>query len=432
MRTTGTYHIDNYGTFKKKLLEFLKTYRYFSFLESNNYAEDKYASFQCLIAFGEVSSFTLKADDPLEACEALNMGKEWLFGFLSYELKNKTENLDTKKPSQLSFPNMFFFRPSYVIRVEGEKAYLETDESVSEQEALQVWGKIMASESVNPETTKAELKARVNKEQYVHTVGQLKEHISKGNVYEVTYCMEFYVEEKNFDPYSLYLQLIDLSPTPFAGIFKYDDQFILSASPERFLRKTGNRLISQPIKGTIKRGSFPEEDLRYRNELKSSGKERSENVMIVDLVRNDLSKIAVPGTVKVDELFGIYGFQQVNQMISTVSCEIQESTSFKEILQALFPMGSMTGAPKHKALQLIDEYETIGRGIYSGSIGYLDPQGNFDLNVLIRSIFYDDQKKYLSFSVGSAITQYCEPEAEYEECLLKARGIMQALGARLC
>ena len=192
---------------------------------------------------------------------------------------------------------------------------------------------------------------------------------------------------------------------------------MISATPERFPSRRGNKLISQPIKGTSSRKKNPERDQQLKTELLKDEKERAENVMIVDLVRKDLTKSAKAGTVKVEELFGVYSFPQVHQMISTITGEVKEGVDLAAILQATFPMGSMTGAPKRKVMQLIEQYESTKRGIYSGAVGYISPEKDFDFNVVIRSILYNAKEKYLGYLVGGGITAYSEPENEDEECL---------------
>jgi para-aminobenzoate synthetase component 1 len=211
----------------------------------------------------------------------------------------------------------------------------------------------------------------------------------------------------------------------------FNEFSIFCGSPERYLNKAGSTLKSQPIKGTARRLANPEEDEKIKEELRASEKERAENVMIVDLVRNDLTKCALPGTVKVDELCGIYSFEQVHQMISTVSCQLAEGTTLSHILRSSFPMGSMTGAPKIRAMQLIESFEQTRRGVYSGSVGYIAPNGDFDLILIIRTMLYDADQKYLSFQVGSAITHQAIPEIEYDECLLKAKAILQVLKSKI-
>lgn len=271
------------------------------------------------------------------------------------------------------------------------------------------------------------IKTRENKSSYIKKVNALKQHIQRGNIYEVNFCMEFFAEDVKINPFELYQKLIEISPMPFSCFVKHQNKYLLCASPERFLKKTNSKLLSQPIKGTIKRGINSEEDFRLKEELKNSRKEQSENVMIVDLVRNDLSRIAEKGSVKVDELFGIYSFPQWHQMISTISCNIKHDVSFEEILKATFPMGSMTGAPKISAMKLIEKFESTKRGMYSGSVGIMMPNGDFDLNVVIRSVQYNADTGYLSFMVGSAITIHSDAEKEYEECLLKAKAILSVL-----
>ena len=202
---------------------------------------------------------------------------------------------------------------------------------------------------------------------------------------------------------------------------------MLSASPERYLKKVGEKVISQPIKGTAKRSFDIEQDAFLKKELKNSAKERSENIMIVDLVRNDLSHTATKGSVVVEELCQVYTFKQVHQMISTIISKVDATVSPVEIIKTTFPMGSMTGAPKVSAMKIIEELEVTKRGLYSGAVGYFTPTGDFDFNVVIRSILYDAKKQYLSFSVGSAITAQSIPENEYEECLLKAKAMFEVL-----
>lgn len=278
---------------------------------------------------------------------------------------------------------------------------------------------------------KIRIKQTVSKEDYIKAVKRLKEHIQQGDIYEINYCITFEARDITIDPFALYKKLNAISKAPYSAIAKINNQYIISSSPELFLSKRGNKLITKPIKGTAKRGATHEEDLSIKLALQNSLKERTENVMIVDVCRNDLSKIAKKGTVKVEKLYDIESYLQVHQMVSTVSCELKENVTFDDILEATFPMASMTGAPKIKAMELIDKYEVYKRGPYSGCLGYMQENGDFDLSVLIRSIFYDEEKKYLSFTVGSAITHLCKPEQEYEECLLKANAMLMALNAEI-
>ncbi|MFC2104842.1 anthranilate synthase component I family protein, partial [Bacteroidota bacterium] len=227
------------------------------------------------------------------------------------------------------------------------------------------------------------------------------------------------------DPLKTFIGFNEISPAPFSCYYKLDDKYLLSASPERFIKKSNNKIISQPIKGTIKRSLDNKNDLKLKTELFNDPKERAENVMIVDLVRNDLSRTANKASVKVEELFGIYSFKQVHQMISTVVSEVNNDINIIDVIKNAFPMGSMTGAPKVRAMRLIEQYEKTKRGLYSGSVGYITPDNNFDFNVVIRSILYNQSKNYVSFTVGGAITSLADPDKEYEECMVKAEAMLK-------
>jgi para-aminobenzoate synthetase component 1 len=262
---------------------------------------------------------------------------------------------------------------------------------------------------------------------YIDQVKQLKNQIQQGEIYEINYCITFEAHNAEINPFSIYHQLNRISQAPFSALIKLDDKYIICSSPELYLSKRGRQLFTKPIKGTARRSDSPDEDAKIMQDLHSNLKERTENVMIVDVARNDLSKIAKKESVKVEKIFAIESYQQVHQMVSTISCELKENIRLNDIIHATFPMASMTGAPKIRAMQLIDKFEIYNRGPFSGSIGYVHPNGDFDLNVLIRSIFYNATEKYLSFSVGSAITHLCDPEKEYEECMLKASALLKAL-----
>jgi para-aminobenzoate synthetase component 1 len=212
-----------------------------------------------------------------------------------------------------------------------------------------------------------------------------------------------------------------------AAYFSADSLHLCGASMERYLTKKEDKILSQPIKGTIKKGETIEEDHALIASLLNSEKDRAENVMIVDLVRNDLNKICQTSSVKVTELCEIYSYLQVHQMISTVEGKLKPNTSFTDILRATFPMGSMTGAPKIAAMKHIDELESFKRGWYSGSVGYIQPNGDFDFNVVIRSLLCDEDKKILNYCAGGAITIDSNPENEWEEIQVKTKAITEVL-----
>jgi len=368
--------------------------------------------------FEELRKFSAKTDD-------------WLFGYLSYDLKNETEKLKSDKFDGLEFPTLYFFVPEYIFLIKNDKldiGYL-TELSCSTT-AGPVFYEIEIFVQENNETnySKIEINKRFSKEEYLSTVNKLEAHILRGDIYEANFCQEFYAETAKINPLDIYIKLIDISPTPFSAYYKHKEHYLISASPERFITKHSNKIISQPIKGTARRSDVKEKDEILKVALENNEKERAENIMIVDLVRNDLSKTAKKGSVNVEEFCKIYSFEQVHQMISTVSAEMDpERFDIIDVIKNAFPMGSMTGAPKIRAMELIEKYEKTKRGLYSGAIGYISPDKNFDFNVVIRSILYNEKKKYLSYIVGSAITFKSDAELEYDECLLKAEAMQKAL-----
>ncbi len=325
--------------------------------------------------------------------------------FINYDYKNQIEVFDAKQNNPLNFPDQLF--------VEVEKQVDLLDVSLH---------------SISQNTSKVSLQQTVSKEMYIKHVERLKQHIQQGDIYEINYCMAFEAHDVEINPIAMFQALNEISSAPYAALAKFDKQWILSSSPELFLSKRGKTLITKPIKGTAKRSGNLIEDENIKKLLQSNLKERTENVMIVDVCRNDLSRIATKGSLFVPSLFEIESYQQVHQMVSTVQCELKEHTTFNDILRSTFPMASMTGAPKIRAMQLIDEFELYNRNAYSGALGYINSNNEFDLNVLIRSMFYNEETKYLSFSVGSAITASCNATEEYEECMLKAKAMMQVLG----
>jgi len=350
--------------------------------------------------------------------------KSWLFGHLSYDLKNEIEALCSGRIDQVGFPDLFFFEPEVIIRLSGDEMNIEADDAAAIFDQVEK----TVNTPLPPSDSIVEIKNRISKEQYVDYVQKLQKHIARGDCYEVNFCQEFFAEKAIIDPLFVYKKLSGASPNPFSALYRVHDKWLICASPERFLKRNGSTVISQPIKGTSRRVTDDmNEDELNKQTLYNSTKDRSENVMVVDLVRNDLAKVCREGTVHVDELFGIYSFPQVHQMISTVSGELKPQASFEEIIRATFPMGSMTGAPKKRVMELIEQYEQTRRGIFSGAVGYITPNGDFDFNVVIRSIMYNDSSKYLSFQAGSGITFYSQAEQEWEECLLKAEAIKKVL-----
>ena len=427
MRVSEFYTIDNPSLFKEQLLYWAQQFREVAFLDSNSYPQ-AYSSYDCMLA---VDAFTLLQTDYHNAFEDLKQyqqtTKDWLFGYLSYDLKNDSERLQSNNFDGLDFPDLFFFQPKKIFLLKGnqlETRYLHLcDDEL--QEDYQDITTIVPQQSTASDSVMVQ--ARIDQKEYLEQVQKMQEYIHKGDIYEANFCMEFYAENATIQPLEKFQKLNAISQPPFAVFLKNNQQYLLSATPERYLRKEGEDLISQPIKGTAKRYEDPVADEKAKDDLASNPKERAENIMITDLVRNDLSRTAQKGSVQVEELCGIYSFMQVHQMISTITSKMDEKYAVIDVLRLTFPMGSMTGAPKISAMKIIEELEATKRGLYSGAVGYFTPEGDFDFNVVIRSILYNQKKQYLSFSVGSAITALSVPEQEYEECLLKAKAMKSVL-----
>jgi len=408
--------------FKQKALYWASAFDTVCYLDSNDF-RDPYSKFDTLIAVGIKDQVTATTGNAFEDLARFrDKHKGWITGFLSYDLKNEVENLTSSNPDHLQFPDLHFFAPLHLIIIRNDEAEIISEEPETILNTIET-----QQLNVQPIQSVA-LKQRFSKEQYLAAANKIKEHISRGDIYVTNFCQEFYADGVNIDPLAVFLELSRTSPKPFAAFYKWNNNYALCASPERFMAKRGGMLISQPIKGTAPRGDTPEQDEAIKLQLRNHVKEQQENVMIVDLVRNDLTKSAKAGTVKTDELFGIYTFKQVHQMISTVVCELKEDVSAVEAVRNTFPMGSMTGAPKIRAMQLMEEYERSKRGLYSGAIGYFSPDDDFDFNVVIRSLLYNADNGYLSFHAGSAITYHADAEQEYEECLLKAKAVLEVLG----
>jgi para-aminobenzoate synthetase component 1 len=445
LRTVKSFTLETPESFKNNLLEWANQFKEVVFLDTNKYHQ-KYSTYDSVLA---VDAFTSIKTDYFNAFGDLQQyqshTKDWLFGYLSYDLKNDTEALTSKNFDGLAFPDLYFFQPKklfFLNNNEVEVQYLRLcdDEMDADFEEIVRWkmeegrgkmgdgrGKMGDGSLESGDSNKIKIQQRISKESYLEKVSKMLEHIHRGDIYEANFCMEFYSEEAQINPLEIYQKLNKISEPPFAVYFKNSHYFLMSASPERYLKKEGTKVISQPIKGTARRNKDKNIDEQAKIDLENNPKERAENIMIVDLVRNDLSRTATKGSVEVAELCKIYTFKQVHQMISTVVSGVENTTSPVEIIKTTFPMGSMTGAPKISAMQIIEKLEETKRGLYSGAFGYFTPEGDFDFNVVIRSILYNAENQYLSFSVGSAITSEATPEGEYEECLLKAKAMFEVL-----
>ncbi|WP_426059066.1 aminodeoxychorismate synthase component I [Hymenobacter sp. B1770] len=410
--------------FRVRALNWAAGFPYCAYYEPNDLAYPQ-GPFNRILAVAPTTAATIGSLADLSQLYSQTAAAELHCGFISYEVKNDIEALTSENFDGFDWPKLHFFKPDTwlcwradVVEVHGQT--LGVIEQILTQELPRVNAPVVPT-----------LRPRLAKADYLRAVEAIREDILNGEVYELNLCQEFYAENVALAPADVFWRLVEASPAPFAGFVRWHDHYLLCASPERFLLRHGSQIVSQPIKGTIRRGATPAEDEQQRQTLLHDEKERAENLMIVDLVRNDLARVAQTGTVRVPELFGLYPFRHLWQMISTVAADLRSDALLEDILRATFPMGSMTGAPKIRAMQLIEQYESSRRGLYSGSMGYVWPNGEFEFNVVIRSLQYRRDTGYLSFQVGSAITFDSDPEREYEECLLKAKALLEVLGASI-
>ena len=422
-RKEKVFKVENINDFKDKLLFFSKSKENVILLDSNSKKND----YEFIFSYGKISE--LKSfDNSLDKLDNyIKQVDDWIFGFISYDLKDEIEGFNSKNLKYFDVPNLSFFQPSTIWVFDGvELKALYFDE----KELFDVWNEInkihISCDSIksNPNV---ELKGRLSKEEYIKKIKNIKKRIKMGDTYELNFCFDFFNDNTKINPENTFKKLNKLTESPMSVYYKDHHLHVLSSSPERFIKRNKKTIISQPIKGTKKRGKNIDEDVFLINSLKNSIKEKSENHMIVDLVRNDFSRIAKKGSVKVTELSKINTYKNIHQMVSTIEAQIENDMFFSTILKSTFPMGSMTGAPKIKTMKIIDELEETSRGIYSGAIGYIDPNKNFDFNVVIRTIIYDDKLSKISVNVGSGITFKSDPKDEYEECLTKIDALKKSL-----
>jgi para-aminobenzoate synthetase component 1 len=430
LRKKVSFTVPDIVSFKQSLLHWSQQYYEVVWLNSNGH-RSKYSSFDGLLAVDALTSIVTDTQNAFKDLSDYQTNtKDWIFGYLSYDLKNDTELLSSSNADSLNFPALYFFQPKKLIEIEGTVVTFHYLNMVADEIEEDFMNILEAPTSFAPELenrSDIKIKLRIFKDEYFSRVNKMLNHIHRGDIYEANFCQEFYAENTEIDALKTYLKLNSITRAPFSAFLKINDKYLLSSSPERYVKKMGNKVISQPIKGTAKRSLNIIEDQLLVKALEKDEKERAENIMIVDLVRNDLSKSALKGSVEVEELCKVYSFDQVHQMISTVTAEVSSTKNPVDIIKETFPMGSMTGAPKVSAMRIIEELEASKRGLYSGTVGYFTPENDFDFNVVIRSILYNKTAQYVSFSVGSAITAMAVPEKEYEECLLKAKAMRQVL-----
>lgn len=433
LRTEQTFTIENIAKFKSNLLAWAQQYNKAIWLDSNNPNINNsiynLSDFDAVLAVDALTDLKCDSQQSFQKLKEYQENlKDYIFGYLSYDLKNDVEKLTSNNLDSLHFPDLYFFQPKKLFFIKEDSVTVKYMTNFSDEIEFDIAS--IKSFNIKKDASKEneiKIKLRIHKDEYHNKLETILHHISRGDIYEVSFCQEFYAEDSEINPVKVYQNLNKISSSPFATFLKLDDKFLLSASPERFLKRNKNSIISQPIKGTIKRGENKTEDEKLKLQLTNDLKERAENIMIVDLVRNDLSRTAIKGSVRVAELCKVYSFKQVHQLISTVVSEVKPETNSIDIIKSLFPMGSMTGAPKIAAMKIIEDLEETKRGLFSGAVGYFSPTGDFDFNVIIRSILYNASNKYVSYSVGGAITSKSNIEKEYEECLLKAKAMRQVL-----
>ena len=423
---------------KAQVLKELEHYDTYAFLDTNGFYSNQeaqtgpvYSTYELVAGAGRRFELSPKTGNQFDELKAwADQQQQWYFGHLGYDLKNELENLSSQNYDYHGFPDLYGFVPEWVLTLQNGLIVLYTD---SQEQADAIYEKLQpvadSLDQNNKPPTEQEIRfqAELSRTAYIKRVESLIDHIIAGDIYEVNFCQAFYAHNVELDPVQLYKVMMAVTPTPFSCLYKFRGAYVVSASMERFMTKFRDKLVSQPIKGTAKRGLSAEADQAQASHLHRDEKERAENVMIVDLVRNDLAKSAQTGSVHVDELFGIYPFPTVHQMISTVSALKAENVHSIDALRHAFPMGSMTGAPKVRAMQLIERYEASKRSIFSGAIGYITPWQDYDFNVVIRSFLYNSQTKTLTLPVGSAITYDADPEREYEECMVKIEKLKRCL-----
>ena len=419
-RFSKSYKLTNKDVFIEKAIKFSSTKKNFVLLNSNDNAEE----FDSLIAYDIESHIESSTNSLNKLDDFIKKINDWSFGFLSYDLRNEIEYLSDNNEDIFKIPNLYFFQPKVIWLLKDGSAKIL---SKNKENLMNDWDLINSFNYEAKDQSLIKLVSRNSKDEYIEKIKGIKDRILKGDCYEMNFCFDMYCKNNTIDPYQTYIKLNNYTRSPMSTFLKLDNLYLISSSPERFIKKENKKIISQPIKGTAKRGLDSHEDKEITNKLLSDPKELSENHMIVDLVRNDLSRIAEKGSVRVKKLNKLNTFKRVHQLISTIEANIQSNIEFSKIIEGTFPMGSMTGAPKIKSMNIIDEYESVKRGLYSGSVGYIKPNKDFDFNVIIRSIIYDRSLKEINVSVGSAITFKSDPESEYDECLIKAEPMIRSL-----
>ncbi len=408
---------DSLPQLKTKMLNWLKQFGIFAYLDNNKY-ENLLNRYELLVGAGAQQMYSGREEI------ATVFGKEWLFGHINYDYKNQLyKDMKSEQVAWFQNEDCRFFKPQIVIWIAAGSNQLHIESADWAPEVILEQIMNAAEELTSSEAPRPQFQKLFDKETYLERVREVKEHILNGDCYELNLCVGSIAEQVDMDPFSCFARLNRVNPAPFACFYKSGTFFALGSSPERFLAKDGRQLLAQPMKGTIRRSADESEDEQLKTRLAKDEKERAENVMIADLMRNDLAKSCVTGSIKVPELFKVATFPTLHTMISSVEGTLREEVpSFTALLNA-FPMGSMTGAPKKIVMELIEALEKSKRELYAGCIGYCNPAGDFDFNVVIRTLLYNSSSKRLSYHTGGAITIDSDPEKEWQEVLLKAKAL---------
>ena len=356
-------------------------------------------------------------------------------GYLSYDLSHSIEELPQTAKSDFELPDLYFGLYNWVLVVDHwqEEVYFaspDLDKTAEQKMKREVISEIQTTEKDNISQQLCsnieynDLESNFTRADYIAAIKQVQDYIAAGEIYQANLSQKF-TGRVNCSGYQLYKRLREISPAPFGSFLQFPRFEILSNSPERFIKVRNNRIETRPIKGTRPRGKTEKEDEQMRQELLASEKDKAELLMIVDLERNDLAKISKVGSVKVPELYQLEEYENVHHLVATIKAELKDNKDIVDLIKAVFPGGSITGAPKVRAMEIIDELEPNQRNIYTGAIGYLGFDGNLDLNIAIRTILKRGPK--ISFQVGGGITWDSDPVAEYKETLYKGEAIIKAV-----
>lgn len=424
MQENTKLKLKDVALFKKQCLVWAQQFSCFVCIDNNKFP-DKYHQEEYILAVDSISKIQLNNEtDAFKKLKDFQENtKHTIYGYISYDLKNDVEKLTSNNKDSLGFPCLFFMQPRYEIKIEKDFCIINRNYI----EASYIKDAIEAVVLELEKTLNVSWQQTVSKEEYLNKVKQIQTDIEEGTVYEVNYCYENYAENLHLNPINVFNKINEKVKAPFSSCIKVYNNYVVSFSPERFMQMKDGKMLSQPIKGTRKKDNNAILNNKLKQDLFNDEKEKAENVMIVDLVRNDFARSAKTGTIKVDELFGIYEFENIIQMISTISAQKSNEIHAIDALKSCFPMGSMTGAPKIKAMELIEKYENTRRGVYSGAIGYIKANGDLDFSVVIRTLLYNLESKYLSYSVGGAITYDSVAEKEWEETITKMLSIIKYL-----